>query len=154
DPDEESIAFARRRYPLANVAFEIGGIEDLSGETDGAFDAAVAVDSFGSLAPSGQSSPDHADAGKPDRRLTVMSELWRIVGTPGWLYLAEPMSGPHENGSIAADLGAALRTAVQPVAETMVASDDPAKHPRPPAHTAVNVSEGWVHLLARRAEET
>jgi hypothetical protein len=64
------------------------------------------------------------------------------------------VSGPQENGSSpAAALGAALRAAVQPVVEAPPANGDPAKHPRPLAHTAVNISEGWVHLLARRSEE-
>jgi SAM-dependent methyltransferase len=154
DPDEDSITFARRRYPLANVAFEVGGIEALSGETDGAFDAAIAVESLGSDSAPAHAATQHHDPTKHDTRLAVMTELWRIVGTPGWLYIAEPVSGPQENGSSpAAALGAALRAAVRPVAEAPPVDADPAKHSRPLAHTAVNISEGWVHLLARRAEE-
>jgi len=41
--DSESVRFARRRWGVGNVAFEIGGAEQLEGEPDGSFDGAVVV---------------------------------------------------------------------------------------------------------------
>ena len=41
--DSESVRYARRRWGIENVAFEIGGAEELEGEPDGAFDGAVVV---------------------------------------------------------------------------------------------------------------
>ena len=44
DRDGESVRFARQRYTDAQTGYELGWIETLSGELDGAFDAVVAVD--------------------------------------------------------------------------------------------------------------
>ena len=66
--DRESIRFARRRYRFDHLAFEIGSIETLGGELDGAFDAAFA---------------------HYDESLTVenLAEIWRCVAPGGWMLL-------------------------------------------------------------------
>lgn len=74
ETDAESIEFAQRRYGLSNVSFERGGVEALAGETDGAFDAVVAVET---LAP-------------VDEERRYLAELWRLTGAGGWLMYAAP----------------------------------------------------------------
>jgi SAM-dependent methyltransferase len=65
--DPADNAYAQRRYPRGNIAFELGESFGLAGETDGAFDAVVL------LAPP-------ADEG--DRR-TLLNELWRLTAPGG-----------------------------------------------------------------------
>jgi hypothetical protein len=77
DRDADSVAYAQQRYRLGNVSHEVGGIEGLNGETEGAFNAVVAVD------PLGQGD----DAG------AVLSELWRVVAPAGWLLIAGEPAG-------------------------------------------------------------
>ncbi len=89
DEDEQSVRFAQRRYARGNVAYEVGGPESLAGETDGAFDAVLAAMA---AAP--------RDAGE-------LSELWRVVGEGGWLFVAHPAAG---ESTLAATLSA-LRAA-------------------------------------------
>jgi len=74
--DEESVEYARRRYPAENAAFELGGLEALEGEVEGAFDAVVAARGLLS------GSDDAARAG----------ELWRLVA-PGGTLLVECPAG-------------------------------------------------------------
>ena len=71
EADEQSVNYARHRYRLPNISFERGALSDLSGETDGAFDAALVVN-----------LPDPSDAS--------LSELWRLIAPGGWLLLAAP----------------------------------------------------------------
>jgi SAM-dependent methyltransferase len=61
--------FASRRYARANIAFEIAEGFALAGETDGAFDAVVALDP--------QTSGTNAD---PDM---LLRELWRLTAPGG-----------------------------------------------------------------------
>ena len=75
DEDDESIEFARLRYPIQNVSFERGGLADLVGETDGAFDAVIAIESH---------------SGLPAESKT--SEFWRLVAPEGWLLVATPVA--------------------------------------------------------------
>jgi ubiquinone/menaquinone biosynthesis C-methylase UbiE len=82
DPDEQSIEFARLRYPIHNVSYECGGMEHLTGETDGAFDAVIAI------LPHGGSSDD-----------ARINELWRLAGPGGWLLVACPMNLGQKPGS-------------------------------------------------------
>lgn len=70
--DGESIRFARQRYDLANTGFELGWIETLAGEVDGAFDVVCAVD------PLRSASDDPA-------RSSAMGELWRVLASGGVL---------------------------------------------------------------------
>ncbi len=72
EADAESVEFAQHRYHLPNVSFELGGTEALAGETDGAFDGIMSVES---LAP-------------VDAEATVIGELWRLVRPGGWVALA------------------------------------------------------------------
>jgi SAM-dependent methyltransferase len=74
DRDAESIEFALRRYRNTGSAFEVGGIEGLAGETEGAFRGVIAVEPL--------AATDNADA--------VLRELWRVVAPTGWLLVASP----------------------------------------------------------------
>ncbi len=69
DRDEESVRFAQRRYRLRNTAYEVGHVESLKGETDGSFDAAVAIEAF---APGEEVPP-------------ALAELWRLIPPMGAL---------------------------------------------------------------------
>lgn len=81
DDDGESVRYARWRYPLPNVAFEQsapGRIEsELAGETDGGFDAVLAVNA---LHPR-------------DDATALLRELWRVTAPGGWLGLVAPGPG-------------------------------------------------------------
>lgn len=72
ESDEESVAYARRRYRLLNASFEPGGLETLAGEVDGAFDAILAVEAIAPL----------------DDEKARFAELWRLVRPGGWLLAA------------------------------------------------------------------
>ena len=76
--DEESVEFAQRRYPGEHVAFELGGLDTLRGEVEGAFDAVVA--------------PRPVLSGRDDE--ATLRELWRVVG-PGGILLVELATGPR-----------------------------------------------------------
>lgn len=91
EADNESVRYARRRYPLANTAFERAGPSALEGELDHAFDAVIAVDiplrpdpSTDNLASRAPDDDDDDDEG-PTRRI---AELWRLVRPGGRLALA------------------------------------------------------------------
>ena len=88
--DGESIRFARQRYRADHLAFELGWLDTLSGELDGAFDVVVAVDLF-------RDAPD--DPGKS----RAVSELWRVVRRGGWVLLV--CSDPSEIESYEDRLG-------------------------------------------------
>lgn len=76
DRDEESIAYAQRRYGAPNVAYEAGGEETLAGELDGAFDGVLAM---GALREGQEAA-------------AVLRELWRVVGQGGWMAVGAPAS--------------------------------------------------------------
>jgi SAM-dependent methyltransferase len=82
DPDHESVRFARRRYRAPNISFEIGGIESVGGELDGAFDAIVAVDW---IRP-GTDTPRE------------LAALWRVLVPGGPLLLVQPLPGGSRPG--------------------------------------------------------
>lgn len=87
DRDHESIRYARRRYAMENIAFEIGGEELLSGEIEGAFDAAV------SLARPATDYPKRSGRGVEVAE-HPLDELWRVVRPGGWvLYRADGAAG-------------------------------------------------------------
>ncbi len=71
--DGESVRFARQRYRCDHLAFELGWLESLEGELDGAFDGAVVVDLF----------RDAPDAPSKSR---AVGALWRVV-RPGGMIL-------------------------------------------------------------------
>lgn len=68
DRDRESIRYARLRYRGGPVGFEIGWVESLGGELDGAFDVVIGVDAL-----TGENGGD----------ALVLAELWRVVGPGG-----------------------------------------------------------------------
>jgi SAM-dependent methyltransferase len=70
--DGESVRFARQRYRCNHLGFELGWLETLEGELDGAFDGAVVVDLF-------RDAPD-----APSKSRAVGS-IWRVVGPGGWI---------------------------------------------------------------------
>ncbi|CAN0564192.1 unnamed protein product, partial [Laminaria digitata] len=72
--DGESIRFARQRYRFDHLAYELGWLDTLSGELEGAFDVAIAVDLF-------RDAPD--DPGKS----RAIVELWRVLALGGSLLL-------------------------------------------------------------------
>ncbi|MAO20230.1 MAG: hypothetical protein CMJ35_06870 [Phycisphaerae bacterium] len=72
--DGESIRFARQRYRFDHLAFELGWMDTLSGELDGAFDIAIAVDLF-------RDAPDDPSKSR------AIAELWRVTRPGGCLLL-------------------------------------------------------------------
>jgi SAM-dependent methyltransferase len=78
DPDAESIAYAQRRYPRPNVAFEASGVSALAGEVDGSFDAGFVV----------SVDPDAVT------RETLL-EVWRVVAPGGWVLVGCPAEMPR-----------------------------------------------------------
>jgi len=99
DKDEESVRFATCRYPRDNVAFEVAASDDIGGETDGAFDAAVV----------GLTGEDEDDA------RAVVSEAMRIVEDGGWLLVRAEGERLDDSGrGRPADARALLRHALAP----------------------------------------
>lgn len=82
--DRESIRFARRRYPRPNLGFELGGVETLDGEIEGAFDTVVV----------------YAIPGRRDDQPAIdasVRELWRVV-TPGGMLALRTLSAGADPG--------------------------------------------------------
>jgi SAM-dependent methyltransferase len=77
DTDHESIRYARRRYDTANISFELGGIDSVGGELDGAFDAVVAVN----LLRVAEEAP------------SLVVALWRVLAPGGPMLLVQPLPG-------------------------------------------------------------
>ncbi len=73
--DGESIRFARQRYRSDHLGFELGWLETLEGELDGAYDAALAVDLF-------RDAPDEPSKSR------AISSLWRVVRDGGAVLVA------------------------------------------------------------------
>ena len=73
DRDGESVRFARQRYIAPQLGYELGWMETLSGELDGAFDAVVAVDPL----------RDASNEPERDRRI---EELLRVLRDDGHLF--------------------------------------------------------------------
>ncbi len=82
DDDDESIRYARWRYPRPNVAYEDTNArpphKDLAGETNGSFDAAILVNAF-------RNTDDMAE---------LLAECMRVVAQGGWIYIVAP--APHD----------------------------------------------------------
>lgn len=68
--DGESVRFARQRYRVDHLGFELGWVESLAGEMDGAFSAVVVTDLF------------RDDVDEPSKSRTV-SAIWRLVEDGG-----------------------------------------------------------------------
>ena len=83
DDDEESVRYARWRCPADNIAFEFSRHaphDDLRGETDGAFQAALLV---------------HAVRASDDAE-SMLAECMRVVENGGFVYLAAPTRAGDE----------------------------------------------------------
>jgi ubiquinone/menaquinone biosynthesis C-methylase UbiE len=102
DHDDESVQFATRRYPLANVAYEKGTSKDIGGETNGAFDAAIV-----------------AFADETEEAATnALAEALRIVKGGGWVLVRAEGRVIDESGrGVAADNRALLRHAIAAAGE-------------------------------------
>lgn len=98
DHDNESIRYARRRYPLPNASFERGGADLLSGEMDGSFDLVAVIETW--------------LATRDDPGL-VMREAWRVVGPGGRLILTG--EGPDDRLQGLPGIGPATITRLRPV---------------------------------------
>jgi SAM-dependent methyltransferase len=135
DEDQQSIAYAQRRYPVANVSFEVGGIEALSGETDGAFDAVMAVGAIG-------------EGQDPE---TVLRELWRVVAPAGWLMAACPARGGARDSAGAACIpGDRL---MEQVTEVAGARDSAHPTPAPTVSAIGDERDGWAVVVALKPIE-
>lgn len=77
DTDHESVRYARRRYDTANISFELGAVDSIGGELDGAFDAVIAVN----LLRSTQEAP------------ALVASLWRVLAPGGPMLLVQPLPG-------------------------------------------------------------
>lgn len=100
--DGESIRYARQRYRANHLAYELGWLDTLSGELDGAFHAAIAVDLF-------------RDAKDDPGRTRAIAELWRVVCEGGTVLVI--CSDPGEFDAYErrlAGLGAEQVTRVEP----------------------------------------
>ncbi|MHA7813863.1 MAG: methyltransferase domain-containing protein [Phycisphaerales bacterium] len=80
--DGESIRYARQRYRANHLAYELGWLDTLSGELDGAFHAAVVVDLF-------------RDAKDDPGKSRAIAELWRVIADGGAALLisSDPATG-------------------------------------------------------------
>ncbi len=68
--DGESIRYARQRHRHNHLAFELGWLETLEGELDGAFDAVIVVDLF-------RDAPDDPSKSR------AIANIWRLVSSGG-----------------------------------------------------------------------
>lgn len=73
DSDQESIAFALRRYASPNIAFEVGDERALAGEVDGSFAACFV-----------------ATMDRERIRPALLNECWRVIAPGGWMLIACP----------------------------------------------------------------
>lgn len=78
--DGESIRFARQRYRVDHLAFELGWIETLTGELDCSFDVVVCVDLY-------------RDAPDDPSKARAIAELWRVLGAGGSMLLVSSDPG-------------------------------------------------------------
>lgn len=124
EPDEQSVQYARHRYPIQNVSYEYGGVAEVRGEVDGSFDAVVAIDS--------RATP-------PDEQDVV--ELWRLVAPGGWLLVAHasPVPASGQDPSLQEVLGTICRSEF-------------ADHPDSTSHIGSlgDGRDGWIGAVAHR----
>ncbi len=126
DPDEQSIEYARLRYSIQNMSFECGGASELRGETDGSFDAAIAV-------LSADAPPEEAE----------LAELWRLIAPGGWLLVSHAAPKPQTVKNRADAL-------LELLARTC--RDESAAHPESTSHIGPlsDGRDGWVGAVAHR----
>lgn len=74
DRDQHAVAYAQKRYAIPNISFELGGLEALAGETDGAFNAILAVAALREM----------------ENPAAAIAELWRVLAPAGSLLIACP----------------------------------------------------------------
>ncbi len=86
DRDGQAIRFARQRHRSDHCGFENGWIETLQGETDGGFDALVAVDPLRDGAGGGSGEEQNNSINEA----MVVSEVVRVVRPGGWLVVLVP----------------------------------------------------------------
>ena len=72
--DGESIRFARQRYRADHLAYELGWLDTLSGELDGAFHVVVGLDVF-------------RDAEDDPAKSRAIAEVWRVLRPGGTVLL-------------------------------------------------------------------
>lgn len=109
--DGESVRFSRRRYPAANISFEIGGVEALSGELDGAFEGVLALGPV--------ESP---------------REAWRVVAEGGWMLTGDAtFSGLRSGDSSVGSMAEAVAEPGVPVRLVLLRKprSDPLMEPKP-----------------------
>lgn len=83
DRDGESVRFARQRYAGDQLGFELGWVETLSGELDGAFDCVVVTDPF-------------RDARNAPERERALDEILRVLRPGGHLLCLGSSDEPAE----------------------------------------------------------
>lgn len=139
DRDRESIRFAQARYKTGTIAFEVGFIETLAGEVDGAFEGIMACEAL--------TAADNPGA--------VIAELWRTLAPGGWLLLVAPRAtggagaGEQVSAFSKEDLGRLATVACK-------SSEDDAQGesgPRPPpveAEIAPTTVQDHTTVLVRR----
>lgn len=79
EPDAPSVRYARHRYRADNIAFEAGGLDELRGELDGAFDVVIH-----------RRCPTQQDA-----MATTLQACWRLLAAGGGMVvlLDKPTTG-------------------------------------------------------------
>lgn len=124
DPDPQSVDYARHRYPIQNISFECGGLAELCGEADGAFDAVVAIE------PRAQ---------PPDEPCLI--ELWRLVAPGGWMLAAHGSAAPET------DRAQSLRDLL-----ARTCRSESAGHPDSTSHIGSlgEGRDGWIGAVAHR----
>lgn len=139
DQDEKSIEFARLRYPIQNISFECGGLDHLSGETDGAFDAVIAT------AP-------HAISSDQKR----VADLWRLVGPGGWLLIASSVAQTHTTLAARNEARPEAAELMVSMAQVCAPAGELVGNPRSLANLGLlgDGVDGWVVVIARRDDES
>lgn len=139
DRDRESIRYAKARYKGANIAFEVGFVESLAGEVDGAFEGVVACDAITTA----------------DDPVAVIAELWRTVAPEGWLLVVTPL--PSDGADESENLRAFTLQELEPlVVQACAGADEKARGtggPKPPPTdplvTAVATDDHSVVIVHR-----
>ena len=115
DRDQHAVQYAQKRYTTPNISFELGGLDALAGETDGAFNAAIAV----------------AALRESDNPGAAIAELWRVTGPAGWLLIACPAAQREDTPS---DAPAALAMGAQQLTDLIAAAASNPPPVPPDAH--------------------
>ena len=133
DEDTQAIEYARHRYTIQDVAFECGGMRDLGGETDGAFNAVISIEAT-------RKSADEAR----------IAELWRLVAPDGWLLMAH--ATPSEREQSGDEARQANERLVEALSRVCIGSDasEQASHSRATIGSMGDGRDGWTVAIARR----